>query len=96
MKNNFAFAHVGKHVSTETLLKLIDGVSSQYLFLYTSEKQPEMSDESVMRFIQAKEYSGASFVYSDFYLSDGGKISIVPNIDYQQGSVRDDFSFGDL
>ncbi len=96
MKKDFTFAHVGKHVSTETLLKLIDGVSSQYVFLYTSEKQPEISDESVLRFIQAKEYSGASFVYSDFYMSDGGKVSIVPNIDYQQGSVRDDFSFGDL
>ncbi|MBP5741935.1 MAG: glycosyltransferase family 2 protein [Paludibacteraceae bacterium] len=96
MEKNFSFAHVDKLSSTDSLVKLIDGVSSKYVFLYTTEEKPEISDESALRFIQAKEYSGASFVYSDFYVSDAGKVAIVPNIDYQQGSVRDDFSFGDL
>ncbi len=41
--------------------------------------------------------SGASMVYSDYYLikADGSKV-LNPLIDYQPGSVRDDFDFGAL
>lgn len=35
-----------------------------------------------------------ALIYSDYYEIKGGKRSVVPTIDYQAGSVRDDFNFG--
>ena len=40
--------------------------------------------------------TGASLVYSDFYEEESGKLIAHPVIDYQEGSLRDDFDFGEL
>ncbi len=48
------------------------------------------------RMVQVAEDSGAVCVYSDHRRSEGGNIILHPLIDYQAGSLRDDFDFGPL
>ena len=48
------------------------------------------------RFLQVALNTKASFVYSDFYEEEKGKSVAHPVIDYQEGSLRDDFDFGEL
>ena len=46
------------------------------------------------RMMRILEDSGAAMVYADHYQLKGGQQTIAPVIDYQQGSLRDDFDFG--
>jgi hypothetical protein len=48
------------------------------------------------RFYQVAENTGAALVYSDYYEEENGKPIPHPVIDYQEGSLRDDFDFGNL
>ncbi len=48
------------------------------------------------RLEQTADFSHAGIVYSDFYEKKDGNRSNHPTIDYQIGSVRDDFDFGPL
>ena len=48
------------------------------------------------RMEQVLEDSGAGMVYADYYWTEQGQRKEVPLIDYQTGSLRDDFDFGPL
>jgi len=48
------------------------------------------------RFLRTAEDTGAMLVYSDRYEKKGEDIARHPVIDYQAGSLRDDFDFGQL
>ncbi len=51
---------------------------------------------SLMRMMQVCEFTGAGMVYSDYIENKNGKLSPHPLIDYQEGSLRDDFNFGSV
>ncbi len=46
--------------------------------------------------MQVCESTGAGMVYSDYFENKDGKLSAHPVIDYQEGSLRDDFNFGSV
>lgn len=46
------------------------------------------------RMLQVAENTGAAMVYADYTEIKNGVISAHPVIDYQEGSLRDDFNFG--
>lgn len=46
------------------------------------------------RFEEVARDTGAAWVYSDRYVSKDGKVSVCRTLDWQFGSVRDDFDFG--
>jgi hypothetical protein len=46
------------------------------------------------RMVQVAENTGAAMVYADYFEIKNGAQSAHPVIDYQQGSLRDDFNFG--
>ncbi len=48
------------------------------------------------RMLQVIEYSNSAMVYSDYYEIKNGKREQHPVIDYQIGSLRDDFNFGPI
>lgn len=54
----------------------------------------EMSQAAEERMVQVLDDTNAVMVYSDCWLRDGEKMEKHPVIDYQEGSVRDDFDFG--
>lgn len=67
-----------------------------YTLLYTKETTLEMGMFALERMIHILEDSGAGMVYADHYQIADGKQTNAPVIDYQFGSLRDDFNFGSV
>lgn len=83
--------------NNSSTIKLIAGHSnSKYTLVVLSDKSIIPGKFSLERFIQVADSTSAGMVYSDFYEKENGKLQVHPVIDYQQGSLRDDFDFGEL
>ena len=71
-------------------------LSSEYLLLIADEIKFNCDELSLRRLLRSAEKKHAGIVYSDFILRKGNNIHSHALIDYQQGSIRDDFNFGPL
>ena len=71
-------------------------LSSRYLLLITGEKEISFDKFSLRRLLRIAENKHAGIIYSDFILRKRNNLIEHPLIDYQQGSIRDDFNFGHL
>ncbi len=79
------------------LLKLVNrNARARYTMLYLRPSSLRLGHRCLDRFVEAAEDSGAVLVYSDRYEESGGRTTPHPVIDYQPGSLRDDFDFGGL
>ncbi len=87
---------LGKNVGDASLLPLLQGLESEYALLYMKTSPIELSKTSLKRFLSVADDTGASMVYSNYYQVMNGETTVVPTIEYQMGSVRDDFNFGSL
>lgn len=67
---------------------------ADYTLLCTKGQAVTMGEGAVERMIMAAEDTGAAMVYADHYAEEGGIMVPHPSIDYQYGSIRDDFDFG--
>ncbi|KAA6318974.1 hypothetical protein EZS27_031080 [termite gut metagenome] len=67
-----------------------------YTLLYTKYTTLELGLFALERMIRIMGDSGAGMVYADHYQIMGTDKKNVPVIDYQLGSLRDDFDFGSL
>jgi len=77
--------------------KLINKRSkSDYLLFITKPLQISFGQFSIERMYQVAEATNAGIVYSDYLEKRGNTIFNHPLLDYQLGSVRDDFDFGPL
>jgi hypothetical protein len=82
--------------SSELFRRIIEQCQNKYFFLIAGNDEIHISNESLAMFIDRAEESGAGIVYSDFYDICQNKKSVHPVIDYQLGSIRDDFDFGNI
>ena len=78
--------------STTLLQRIARLTTSPYTLLYLSPKELTLSYRCIERLLQTAEATKAAMVYSDRY--DG--TAAHPVLDYQAGSLRDDFDFGEL
>lgn len=85
-----------KPFSSATLKALAEKAEADYTLLYTKETTLELGMFALERMIRIAEDSNAGMVYADHYQIADGKQSIAPVIDYQFGSLRDDFNFGSV
>jgi hypothetical protein len=86
-----------KSVGSSKLFKEIyEKCKSKYILLLTGNSRIDVSEKSLIKYLNAAELQNAGIVYSDFYEISGNKILPHPLIDYQYGSIRDDFEFGPL
>lgn len=69
---------------------------ASYTLLYTKYTSLELGLFALERMIHIAEDSAAGMVYADHYQVTEGKQSNAPVIDYQFGSLRDDFNFGSV
>ncbi|HEY7179796.1 MAG TPA: glycosyltransferase family A protein [Blastocatellia bacterium] len=80
---------------------------TDYLLLILPGGRVELGARALERFIQVADDAGAAFVYSDFRQQSGGpgaragtpappEVVDYPLIDYQLGSIRDNFDFGSV
>ncbi len=86
-----------KSASSSKLFKEIyEKCKSKYILLLKGNTRIDVSEKSLIKFLNAAEEQNAGIVYSDFYENFESKIIRHPLIDYQYGSIRDDFEFGPL
>ena len=80
--------------STKTISEISNCVNTEYILLLL-EEVPFVPGQFMMeRLFKVAKDTGAGIVYSDYYEIIKGKRTVHPVIDYQTGSVRDDFDFG--
>jgi glycosyltransferase involved in cell wall biosynthesis len=86
----------GKHHVKEIkwLPSFLKKLSCKYLLLIADENNFNCDESSLRRLLRIAENKHAGIVYSDFILRRGSNLIEYPLIDYQQGSIRDDFNFG--
>ncbi len=82
--------------SGNTVQAIINHCHTPYLLIYSKYTPLDVNNHAIDRMIQISEDSHAGMVYSDFYEIKEGKRMQHPVIDYQQGSLRDDFDFGSV
>ncbi|MBU2507177.1 MAG: glycosyltransferase family 2 protein [Bacteroidetes bacterium] len=80
--------------STKTVKLISEKTFTDYALLLTQDNQLEFGQFGLERFYSVAEDTGAGLVYSDYYEIKDGNRSNYPVIDYQAGSLRDDFHFG--
>ena len=87
---------LGKNAGDASLLPLLQSLDTDYALLYLKVSPLELSAQSLKRFVSVADDTLSSLVYSNYYQVMNGERSVVPTIEYQLGSVRDDFNFGSL
>ncbi len=90
--------------SSALVMKIAERAASDYVLLWLSTAQLTLGQQAVGRMMQVAADTGAAMVYADRYeltrtvTADGEKTTVAahPVIDYQEGSLRNDFDFGSL
>ena len=86
-----------KNLKSSEAVKLIAKYSStDFTLIVQSEKAVKPGQFCLDRFYQVAVNTNASMVYSDYLEEEKGKPIPHPVIDYQEGSLRDDFDFGEI
>lgn len=87
---------LNKIPDTATIQKIAEQCQSDYILLFLGTTPLQLSPFALERFIQTARMSQADLLYSDYYQIKTGIKKMVPTIEYQAGSLRDDFDFGPL
>lgn len=82
--------------SSETIKKIAAYSNTCYSLIYTKYTRLEMGMFALERMIRIASDTDAGMVYADHYQLKDGKQMLSPLIDYQEGSLRDDFNFGSV
>ncbi len=82
--------------SSEAIRQIESKTEADYVLLCTEPAPLSLGQNALRRLVAVARDSGAAMVYSDRYAMVGGHRVNHPSIDYQLGSVRDDFDFGSL
>ena len=69
---------------------------TEYTLIYTRHSPLKLGQYALERFIRVAEDTGSGMVYSNYLAVKAGALTSHPVIDYQEGSLRDDFNFGSL
>jgi glycosyltransferase involved in cell wall biosynthesis len=69
-------------------------ISGKYLLAVTYGKEVQCDEQSLRRMFTIAGNTQAGIIYSDFIEQKENDFIPHPLIDYQQGSIRDDFNFG--
>lgn len=81
---------------SDTIRQIATSAEAEYILLYTKETVLNLGMFALERMVQILEDSGAGMVYADHYQLKEGIQNPAPVIDYQLGSLRDDFDFGSV
>ena len=88
--------HMQSIQSSAAIRDIAGHSDAEYTLIYTKYTTLELGLFALERMIHIAEDSGAGMVYADRYQVKEGKQTNAPVIDYQFGSLRDDFDFGSV
>lgn len=84
----------GDFFSGAAIPRLLDEVKTDYLMLVLPGEAIDLGARALERILEVAEASGAGLIYPDFKDEVGGALTDHPLIDYEAGSIRDNFDFG--
>lgn len=82
--------------SSNTIVSIAENTDADYLMICTRHTTIGWGNNTLERFLRVADDTDAVMVYADHYKMVEGKMEKHPVIDYQSGSLRDDFDFGSL
>lgn len=65
-----------------------------FVFVFSGSSDIDISNSEISRFLEIGQKQYGALYYADYYSGKRDPSSIRPVIDYQHGSIRDDFLFG--
>ena len=87
----------GNIKSSATLKDIVSKTNAEYTLLYLKGQFIQTGYLALDRMVQMAGITKAAMTYADHYnISAEGKRAEAPTIDYQKGSLRDDFNFGSV
>lgn len=88
--------HTEEVWSTRTLQAIAEHADTDYTLIYTKTEELELGPHALERLVAIADDTRSGMLYSDYRERKAGKVASHPIIDYQKGSLRDDFDFGSL
>jgi len=82
--------------SSKVIKYFCEKVKSDYILFITEQCLLEINNNTIEQFLNKATNSSAGLFYSDYYVRTNNELSKHPLIDYQPGSIRDNFDFGPL
>lgn len=81
---------------SETIREIAAETNTDYALVYTKTTTLELGYLALERLLQIAQDTEAGMVYADHFQVKSGEQVKAPVIDYQKGSLRDDFDFGSV
>lgn len=81
---------------SSTIKSIAKNADSDYSLLLTKATPLTIGMTTLERILRVAADADAAMLYSDHYSMENGEMKQHPAIDYQKGSIRDDFDFGSL
>lgn len=82
--------------STATIRTVVEQADTSFTLLYTKYTTLESGLYAFERMLSIAGDTKAGMLYADHYQVNEGQYKLTPVIDYQKGSLRDDFNFGSV
>lgn len=82
--------------STKTMRQIAANSRNDYSLIYLKPSVLQPGYFALERMVRIADDTKAGMVYADYYAVVNGEKRTNPVIDYQKGSLRDDFNFGSL
>jgi len=79
-----------------TMLRIAERAGTPYALLLLHDTPIDLGQFALDRFLSVAAATRAGMLYADYYDLKGGRRLPHPVIEYQLGSIRDDFNFGSL
>lgn len=76
--------------------EILNGGLEQFIVVNLDNREYKLDDNYFLRMEEVASDADSTITYCHYREEDNGKVSLHPVIDYQFGSVRDDFDFGPL
>lgn len=83
-------------LSTQTMKQMAEQTTADYALFYLKAEPLTLGYHALDRMLTVADDTQSAILYSDYYTVKDGQTERHPVIDYQQGSLRDDFDFGSL
>ena len=82
--------------SEPAMRSMAENVMADYAMMFLSDVPVSLGQYAIQRMTRVASETDAALVYADRYAVSSGQIEPHPVIDWQEGSLRDDFDFGSV
>ena len=88
--------NISPRPSSKIVKEIAERAQGDYILLITKQTELRWVNYGLERMEQVARDTSAAMVYADHFQLVGNKLTEAPVIDYQCGSLRDDFDFGSV